>query len=100
MLSSKDDQIKSMDLDFIPDRKAEKTSAFDLSLMIEFSGSIVHFIVHYRTSLFEHSTIKNFMEEYKLLLVQIADDPNKLLTDYDLFKDIKREKLRISNKLN
>jgi acyl carrier protein len=60
---------------------------FDLILSITDVGEGLAAIIYYRTDLFDESTIERLASQFRTLLGEIADDPDKRISDYRLISE-------------
>lgn len=76
-----------------------KSSNFDMSVLVDDLGEVIHYTVTYQTSLFRESTISYYMEQYQKLLKQVADSPSKKLDEYTVFdKKVKaRKRIKVTS---
>ena len=75
-------------------------STFDMSILVDDLGDVIHFNVHYKTDLFKRATIAYYMSEYQEMLKQVIADHTHKLKDYQLVEvSAKRKKLKIVSEL-
>jgi len=70
-------ELNSIDL-------AQNTTIFDLSLLLNDDGETLSGGIEFSTSLFKHASIENLMADYKALLCEMMESPDKLISQIEL----------------
>lgn len=86
-MNDSDNNYMSEETDFnvFPYEVKNNVAKFDIVLYASETDDRLKFYCNYRTSLFKSSTIEYIMGEYVKLLSIIADEPEKIISDYYIF---------------
>jgi len=73
--------------------QAEDTAKFDLTLFAPETSGELEVIAAYNTEIFAGERIAEMLEQYKVLLEQIVEDPDRKIADYSLMTSSAQKRL-------
>ena len=82
-----DEKDDASELESVPKSGGKLISKFDITMFIQEDGDGLTGRFEYNTDLFNRSTIKNMIDQFKCLLSGVVNNPNRLVLDYELLQD-------------
>ncbi|MBW3655509.1 MAG: amino acid adenylation domain-containing protein, partial [Gemmatimonadetes bacterium] len=70
-----------------------QTTKFDLTLTCSRAGAGLDAVLEYDADLFDHETVERMLDHLTRLVGQVADDPERRLSDVELLTDAERDRV-------
>ncbi|MCP4660481.1 MAG: non-ribosomal peptide synthetase, partial [bacterium] len=82
-------------LEVTPLAVSSDTSRFDLTFILADLGGALHGWLEYSTDLFDATTIRRFLDHYRILLAGIVADPDRRIAEYSLLGPAERHQVLV-----
>lgn len=94
---TKEDQFKMIPFDKIDITNSADTGEFDLSFTFEDYHNQLKIKVYYSLDLFSRSTVRRFMENYKIIVSCVADNPHTIIKNISFLSFEERQLIQRVN---